>query len=167
MKKVIATSIAAIALTGCASIFNGPTQAVTINSVPDGADVSVTNSAGEKIHTGVTPVTLTLKRGAGYFKSESYTIKYAKAGFAAKELTISGSMSGWYIGNILFGGLIGMLAVDPVTGAMYVLPETVSQSLDADAPKTGNADGSLKVVSTDSLTPAQMKEARLIAATAK
>ncbi len=136
MKKVLATSIAAIALTGCASLVNGPTQAVTINSVPDGADVSVTNSAGEKIHTGVTPVTLTLKRGASYFKSESYTIKYAKAGFASKELAISGSMSGWYIGNILFGGLIGMLAVDPVTGAMYVLPENVSQSLDADAPKT-------------------------------
>ena len=49
MKKVIATSIAAFALTGCASIFNGQTQAVTINSVPDGADVSVTNRAGEKI----------------------------------------------------------------------------------------------------------------------
>ena len=167
MKKVIATSIAAFALTGCASIFNGSTQAVTIDSVPDGADVSVTNRAGEKIHAGVTPVTLTLKRGAGYFKSESYTIKYAKAGFAPKEMTISGSVSGWYIGNILFGGLIGMLAVDPVTGAMYVLPESVSPSLDADAPKTGTAEGSLKVVSTDSLTPAQMKEARLIAATAK
>ncbi len=72
-----------------------------------------------------------------------------------------------YIGNILFGGLIGMLAVDPVTGAMYVLPDTVSQSLDAEAPKTSQADGSLKVVSTDSLTPAQMKEARLLGATAR
>ena len=60
-----------------------------------------------------------------------------------------------------------MLAVDPVTGAMYVLPDSVSPSLDADVPKTGGADGSLKVVSTDSLTPAQMKQARLIAATAK
>lgn len=167
MKKVTATSIAAFALTGCASIFNGPTQAVTINSVPEGANVSVTNAAGEKIHNGATPVTLTLKRGAGYFKSESYTIAYSKPGFSPKEMTITGSMSGWYIGNILFGGLIGMLAVDPVTGAMYVLPESVSQSLDAEAPKTSQADGSLKVVSTENLTPAQMKEARLLGATAK
>lgn len=82
-------------------------------------------------------------------------------------MTITGSMSGWYIGNILFGGLIGMLAVDPVTGAMYVLPESVSQSLDAEAPKTSQADGSLKVVSTENLTPAQMKETRLLGATAK
>lgn len=167
MKKVIAASFAAFALTGCASIFNGPTQAVTINSVPEGANVSVTNSAGEKVHNGATPLTLTLKRGAGYFKSERYTIAYSKAGFAPKEVTITGSMSGWYIGNILFGGLIGMLAVDPVTGAMYVLPESVSQSLDAEAPKTSQADSSLKVVSTESLTPAQMKEARLLGATAK
>ena len=104
--------------------------------MPEGANVSVTNSAGEKVHNGATPLTLTLKRGAGYFKSERYTIAYSKAGFAPKEVTITGSMSGWYIGNILFGGLIGMLAVDPVTGAMYVLPDTVSQSLDAEAPKT-------------------------------
>ena len=167
MNKAIATSIAAFALTGCASIFNGPTQAVTINSVPEGATVSVTNSAGEKVHNGATPLTLTLKRGAGYFRSESYTIAYSKAGFAPKEVTITGSMSGWYIGNILFGGLIGMLAVDPVTGAMYVLPETVNHSLDAEAPKTSQADRSLTVVSTESLTPAQMTQARLIAATAK
>ena len=90
-----------------------------------------------------------------------------KEGYANKELTIVGTMSGWYIGNILFGGLIGMLAVDPVTGAMYVLPETVNHSLDAEAPKTSQADGSLTVVSTESLTPAQMTQARLIAATAK
>jgi hypothetical protein len=167
MNKAIATSIAAFALSGCASMFNGQTQPVTITSVPEGADVSVTNAAGEKIHVGQTPVTLTLKRGAGYFKSEVYKISYSKAGYAPKELTITGSMSGWYFGNLLFGGLIGMLAVDPVTGAMYVLPETASQTLDADAPKSGQADGSLKVVSTEDLTPAQMKEARLIGATAK
>jgi hypothetical protein len=65
MKKAIATTIAAFALTGCASIFNGQTQPVTITSVPEGADVSVVNAAGEKIHTGQTPITLTLKRGAG------------------------------------------------------------------------------------------------------
>ena len=129
MKRVTTTTTAAAAglllLSGCATIFNGQTQAVSIQSVPEGADISVTNSAGEKIHTGVAPVTLTLKRGAGYFRPESYTIRFAKAGFPDKEVTVTGSMSGWFIGNILFGGLIGMLAVDPVTGAMYVFPDTI------------------------------------------
>lgn len=38
-------------------------------------------------------------------------------------------MDGWYWGNILFGGLIGMLAVDPATGAMYKLPKATSAGL--------------------------------------
>lgn len=28
-------------------------------------------------------------------------------------------MNGWYFGNLLLGGVIGMLIVDPATGAMY------------------------------------------------
>jgi len=31
------------------------------------------------------------------------------------------SLNGWYFGNIIFGGLIGLLIVDPATGAMYRL----------------------------------------------
>jgi PEGA domain len=165
MKHVFATSAVVLALTGCASIFNGQTQAVTIRSAPEGAAVAVTNRAGEKIHTGTTPVTLTLKRGAGYFKSETYSVVLTKEGFADRELTIYASLSGWYIGNILFGGLIGMLAVDPVTGAMYTFPDSVSGTLDAQAPKTSSLADTLTIVSTDSLTPAQMKRARPLTGT--
>jgi hypothetical protein len=45
-------------------------------------------------------------------------------------MTIDGAINGWYFGNILFGGLIGMLAVDPSTGAMYTLkPDAVQAAL--------------------------------------
>jgi hypothetical protein len=41
-------------------------------------------------------------------------------------------VSGWYFGNLLFGGVIGMLIVDPLTGAMYNLtPEKIEQSMSA------------------------------------
>lgn len=162
MKPTFAAAAAVLCLTGCASIFNGQTQAVTIQSAPEGAAVTVSNRAGDKIHTGTAPVTLTLKRGAGYFKSETYTIAFSKEGYATKEVAITGTMSGWYIGNILFGGLIGMLAVDPVTGAMYIFPDTVLGTLEA-AAKTSQAGELLRVVSTDSLTPEQMKQGRLLA----
>ncbi len=161
MKQTIAAGAILFALSGCASIFNGQTQAVTINSAPDGASFAVTNRAGEKIHAGTTPVTLTLKRGAGYFKSETYTVLMKKDGFDDKELTITGSMSGWYVGNILFGGLIGMLAVDPVTGAMYVFPESVSGSLEPRGKSLSSTpNGSLTIVSTEGLTPAQKLAAK-------
>jgi hypothetical protein len=30
-------------------------------------------------------------------------------------------LNGWYAGNILIGGIVGLLIVDPATGAMYKL----------------------------------------------
>ena len=166
MKHLIAAGGALFALAGCASIFNGQTQPVTIRSQPDGAIIVVTNRAGESIHTGTAPATLTLKRGAGYFKSETYTVVLKKEGFADREMTITGSLSGWYIGNILFGGLIGMLAIDPATGGMYTFPESVTGTLDAAAgTKTSRSEQPLTIVSTDTLTPEQMRRARLVAAT--
>ncbi|MED5620770.1 hypothetical protein [Ideonella sp. BN130291] len=168
MKKALALSalaIASLALTGCASIIKGGTQPVSIQSVPDGANVTVTNRAGTKIHTGTTPLTVTLNRGAGYFKSEVYTIVVEKEGFQPKEITITGTTNGWYIGNLLFGGLIGMLAVDPVTGAMYSLPDSVSATLENQPAKaTSQAPGALTIVSTDALSAEQMKGARLLVA---
>ena len=164
MKRSFAASAVVFALSGCASIFNGQTQVVTIRSAPDGAGATVTNRAGEKIHTGNTPVTLTLKRGAGYFKSETYTVLLTKEGFADKEPTIVGSVSGWYIGNLLFGGLIGMLAVDPVTGGMYTFPDSINATLEPQTAKTSSAGPALTIVFTDSLTPEQMKGARLLVA---
>ena len=67
-------------------------------------------------------MTVTLNRGAGYFKPEIYTIKFDKEGYESKEVVVTGQVNGWYFGNIIFGGLIlGMLIVDPNTGAMYSL----------------------------------------------
>jgi len=50
-------------------------------------------------------------------------------------------MSGWYWGNILIGGLIGMLVVDPLTGAMYKLPDGANANLGN--PLTAKAPDSL------------------------
>jgi uncharacterized protein YceK len=165
MKKLLLAAAVVTTLSGCASIINGPTQSVTIKSTPEGAAISVTNKAGEKIHTGTAPLTVVLKRSAGYFKPEVYTIAFAKEGFAPKEVVITGTMSGWFIGNLLFGGLIGMLAVDPVTGSMYTLPDSVGETLVATQDKTSDKSqgvGTLSIVSTTLLTTEQMKLARLV-----
>lgn len=163
MKRLFAACVVAGALTGCASIFNGTTQAVVIHSEPqEGAAITVTNRAGEMVHTGTTPVTLTLRRGAGYFKGESYTLRLKKAGFVDKEMTITPTVSGWYFGNILLGGLVGMVGVDPATGGMYVFPDSITGTLDAAAAKTSSA-GSLTIVSTETLSTEQMRGARRVA----
>ena len=163
MRHILSAGALVLGVSGCASIFNGQTQPVTIRSEPDGAAVSVSNRAGETIHSGTAPVTLTLKRGAGYFKAETYKVVLTKPGYADREVTITSTLSGWYVGNILFGGLIGLLAVDPVTGGMYTFPESVTGTLESQGPKTSGAD-TLVIVSTESLSPERMKQARLLGA---
>ena len=38
-------------------------------------------------------------------------------------------MDGWYAGNILIGGLLGLLIIDPATGSMWKLDESVQVAL--------------------------------------
>ncbi|ADU37658.1 hypothetical protein [Variovorax paradoxus] len=118
-----------VCLSGCASIFNGTTQAVAFSSAPQGAAMTITNRAGEPVHTGTTPSTVTLKRGAGYFKSEAYTVTMKKEGFADASQQVDSQVSGWYVANIMLGGLLGMLIVDPASGGMYTFPDTVKGTL--------------------------------------
>jgi len=103
-----------------------------------------------------------LNRGAGYFKPEIYTIKYQKEGFETKEVVVSAQVNGWYVGNILFGGIIiGMLIVDPNTSAMYSLPaERINEALEAIDTKTSKSDGSLTVVSVAEIPESLMKTAQ-------
>jgi len=64
-----------------------------------------------------------LKSGAGFFQRAKYTIKFTKPGFATQTIPLEASVNGWYFGNLVFGGWIGMLIVDPATGAMYRIPQ--------------------------------------------
>lgn len=118
---------------GCASILGGGgREPVLINSIPSGTHVEIVDGKGTVVHNGVTPMTVTLKRGAGYFKPGVYTVRttgtastFRPVGVAnagRRQAQFKGRLNGWYFGNLLFGGLIGMLAVDPATGAMWDLP---------------------------------------------
>ena len=108
-------------LGGCATIVSKSSQEITVSSIPDGAAVRITNGSGAAVHSGNAPLTVTLKKGRGYFKPEHYVVHVTKEGFQPGEFKVDGAINGWYFGNIIFGGLIGMLAVDPNTGAMYTL----------------------------------------------
>lgn len=116
-------------LSGCASIVSDSAYPVSVSSTPVGANFEIKDSTGTIIHSGTTPGTVTLKSGRGYFKKANYTIAFKKEGFADQEIKLNSSLNGWYWGNLLFGGLIGMLIVDPLTGAMYKLPENTAADL--------------------------------------
>jgi hypothetical protein len=110
-------------ISGCATIFESGSKPVTINSSAPAANFTVTDRAGHVLHSGVTPQRITLNNGSGYFKKGEYLVKMQKDGYESANGTLSPNIAGWYFGNILVGGAIGMLIVDPITGAMYKLPD--------------------------------------------
>ncbi len=157
---VIGVLSAAVLFTGCSSIVSKSEYAVAVNSVPAGAAFEVTNKAGQKVHSGVTPSSVTLKASSGFFQGESYTFSVMKDGYAPKNYTLTSGIDGWYFGNILLGGLIGMLIVDPATGAMYKLSDRVDISLDQKVSKVSSSD--LVIASIDSLTSDQLEKLELL-----
>ncbi len=52
-------------------------------------------------------------------------------GYTPYEITLHRNISGWFLGNILLGGIIG-IAVDAVTGAIYTFsPKNIYGDLNA------------------------------------
>jgi len=117
--KLIASSLAIFLMSSCASIIHGPTQTVNFSSQPTGATITIDGK-----EYGKTPQAIELRR-KGREKDEKsdkqmYEVKVVLDGYYPYELKIKREMDGWFLGNILFGGLIGII-VDASNGAMYKL----------------------------------------------
>lgn len=98
---------------GCASIVHQTTQQVPVTSNPPGAAITVACGDVNNDPKLVTPAVVTVHR-----KPNHCSIALAKTGYQPAEVSLKKKMSGWYIGNILFGGIIGLI-VDAANGAMY------------------------------------------------
>ncbi len=116
-------------MSGCASIVSRSNYPVTINSNPSGATVTVRNKKGIEVHKAITPATIMLSADAGFFSPARYSLDFSKDGYFPGTTSLSARIDGWYIGNIVFGGLIGLLIVDPATGAMWRLNDMVIGNL--------------------------------------
>lgn len=121
MKKLSSISALIISMLffGCASIVHGPIQTVSITSQPKGARLTIDGK-----DYGITPGIVSLPR-LGRSKGDpqqkiSYAVKIELEGFYPYELTIKREMDTWVVGNILIGGIVGLI-IDAATGSMYNL----------------------------------------------
>jgi len=102
----------------CATIMQGTRQEVSIASTPTGAKVTIDNAEVAK-----TPYAAKLKR------KDKHTIRIELDGYQPYELATSRGTSGWVWGNIVFGGIPGLI-VDAITGGLYKLkPEEIQATL--------------------------------------
>jgi uncharacterized protein YceK len=95
---------------GCASIITGTSQQVNFNSNPAGAKVVIAPGGT----TGTTPFTAKLAKG------RSYTCTATKDGYDPDTQHIGKVFNGWFIGNALIGGIIGVI-IDIADGAWFNL----------------------------------------------
>jgi len=141
---------------GCASILHSGNRNLTINTDPAGAKATIAKLGGETVAIQTTPCTVSLDPKRGYFKGQAYQLRLELPGYRTAEVTLQPTLSGWYWGNIVFGGLIGMVAVDPVTGAMWnIEPSRIEQKLSpAQASLIRNRSGFVVVLASE-LTAAE------------
>lgn len=102
-KSIAAVGVVALLVSGCATIVAPGPDLVPISSKPPGAMVYV-----DGVPVGVTPVTVPLKR------SGSGQIRIELEGYEPVFVTQDKVFNGWFLGNILIGGLIGII-VDVAT----------------------------------------------------
>lgn len=112
--------ITILLLQGCASVLSNSAYPVRIDSQPPGAAFVIKNQNGIDVAHGQTPATVILESGAGYFKQAEYTVRFFKPGYQAQSYRLGSRINGWYWGNVV--NPVGLLLIDPATGAMWRLP---------------------------------------------
>ncbi|AKH95798.1 PEGA domain-containing protein [Elizabethkingia anophelis] len=121
MKKhyfVLAFSALFLTTTSCATIISGSKQAVNFTSTPSEATVYI-----DEVEVGKTPFETKLER------KREYSVMIKLDGYQPYETKLTKKFNAWYLGNILFGGIIG-LVIDPITGAIYNLtPKQINAQL--------------------------------------
>ncbi|NQZ57768.1 MAG: hypothetical protein HRT88_09945 [Lentisphaeraceae bacterium] len=118
--KLLMLSFLLLFTGACATGMSSNETSVIIDSQPNGQKFTVTNAAGKIIHAGVTPETVMLDTSAGFFKAAKHRLK-----LSGKSFELEAKMSIFYYGNVF--GFVGF-AVDPLTGSMWNLPDSVTVS---------------------------------------
>ena len=146
----------AVLFSGCATIVSKTSYPVYIHADPPRATVTITNKKGKEVYKGASPATVKLNSGAGYFSKAEYQVKISSPGFEEKIVPINFKINAWYFGNLLIGGVLGLLIIDPATGAMWKIKDPVVDETLIRSDASATAAPTLKIINIKDL-PGNMK----------
>lgn len=149
LKMTAIMMVSVFLFSSCASILSKSTYPLSINSNPNNAKISITDKKGKEIYLGNTPATVRLQAGAGFFSRAEYQVKFSSPGYDEKIVPITFKLDGWYFGNLFLGGVLGMLIIDPATGAMWKIEtEFLNETLTG---TTASIDPKMKIMNINEI----------------
>ena len=122
-----------MAVSGCASIIEGSSQEIVINTTPAGARCGFYRQGNRFTEVPDTPGAVVIKKS-----SEDITILCMKDGFQPTQTVNKSQVAGAVVGNVLAGGLIGIV-VDAATGAGNKYDSPISITLSEAPGQRGTA----------------------------
>ena len=111
-------SMAALSLFGCATIVEGTSQEISVDSRPTGAQCRLESEGDTLAVVERTPQSVTLEKG-----NRNILVECA-SGQARGSRWLVPEFNDTVFGNFLLGGIIGM-SIDADSGAAYSWPESV------------------------------------------
>ncbi len=136
-QTMAALAIVGMMTSGCATIVHlGSDEELSVSSEPSGAKVVIDGT-----ERGMTPLATKVER------KKDHAVVLTKEGFEESQSRVESHISSWIAGNVIFGGLVGIL-VDVMSGGGYTIePDKVAVTL-----KPVEGGGSSPAPSLSSLT---------------
>ena len=123
IRAILTTFLLALSsvVSGCATIVHlGGNEELNVSSEPAGAKVVIDGT-----ERGVTPLATKVER------KKDHAVVLTKEGFEENQSRVESHLSWWVAGNVILGGLVGIL-VDVLSGGGYTKatrwPSRLSQS---------------------------------------
>ena len=117
IKQLSFIILAIIFLPSCATIISGQRQQVSFSTDPSGAEIRV-----DGMPVGITPLSTKIKR-------TSHAVNFQKEEYKDVDYYFHAKFNGWYLGNLLLGGLPGMI-VDLIVGSYQNIDDAVYKKME-------------------------------------
>lgn len=112
---------------GCATIVSKSQYSFAVKANEPGTIVNVYDEKDVLVTWIKAPGTITLDAYAGFFSPASYRFVFEKPGFENDESIVAAKIDPCYWINLIciYSAPLGMLLVDPISGAMWSFDENV------------------------------------------
>jgi hypothetical protein len=141
-----------ISTSGCSTLTTGNSQPVTINTEPAGATCTLSRKGVAIAMVNPTPGSVTVDKSMN-----DISVVCKKDGYQEGTGVFDSKFQGMVLGNILFGGLIG-LAIDAGSGAMHRYQSMLTISMiPAEFNSTAECDAFFDKMKADCITDISKK----------